>query len=96
MNIIILDGYALNPGDLSYDCLRQFGELTIYDRTAPEEVIERAKDADALLTNKVVLAYAISACKPRVTMWSMWRQPVATASPSPIAPPIAPTRWHRW
>ena len=40
MNIIILDGYALNPGDLSYDCLRQFGELTIYDRTAPEEVIE--------------------------------------------------------
>ena len=55
MRIVILDGYALNPGDLSYDCLRQFGELTIYDRTAPEEVIERAKDADALLINKVVL-----------------------------------------
>ena len=55
MNIIILDGYALNPGDLSYDCLRQFGELTIYDRTTPEELISRAIDADALLTNKVVL-----------------------------------------
>lgn len=55
MKIVILDGYALNPGDLSYDCLRQFGELTVYDRTTPEELIARAQDADALLTNKVVL-----------------------------------------
>ena len=55
MNIVILDGNALNPGDLSYDCLRQFGELTVYDRTTPEELISRAIDADALLTNKVVL-----------------------------------------
>ena len=66
MNIIILDGYALNPGDLSYDCLRQFGELTIYDRTAPEEVIERAKDADALLINKVVLGEKELAQLPRL------------------------------
>ena len=55
MKIVILDGYALNPGDLSYDRLQQFGELKVYDRTAPEQVIERAKDADVLLTNKVVL-----------------------------------------
>lgn len=55
MNIVILDGYALNPGDLSYDRLRQFGTLKVYDRTAPEQVIERAKDADALLINKVLL-----------------------------------------
>lgn len=55
MKIVILDGYALNPGDLSYDRLQQFGELKVYDRTAPEQVIERAKDADALLTNKVML-----------------------------------------
>lgn len=55
MNIVILDGYALNPGDLNYDCLQQFGTLKVYDRTAPEQVIERAKEADALLTNKVVL-----------------------------------------
>lgn len=66
MNIIILDGYALNPGDLSYDCLRQFGELTIYDRTAPEELIERAKDADALLINKVVLGEKELAQLPRL------------------------------
>ena len=55
MKIVILDGYALNPGDLSYDRLQQFGELKVYDRTAPEQVIERAKDAEVLLTNKVVL-----------------------------------------
>ena len=38
MKIVILDGYALNPGDLSYEPLRQFGELTIYDRTDTEDV----------------------------------------------------------
>ena len=66
MNIIILDGYALNPGDLSYDRLQQFGTLTIYDRTAPEQVIERAKEADALLTNKVVLGEREFAQLPRL------------------------------
>ena len=59
MNIIILDGYALNPGDLSYDRLQQFGTLRVYDRTAPEQVVERAKEADALLINKVVLILLI-------------------------------------
>ena len=66
IHIVILDGYALNPGDLSYDCLRQFGELTIYDRTAPEELIARAIDADALLTNKVVLGEKEFAQLPRL------------------------------
>ena len=55
LHIVILDGYALNPGDLSYDRLQQFGTLKVYDRTVPEQVIERAKDADALLINKVLL-----------------------------------------
>ena len=66
MNIIILDGYALNPGDLSYDGLQQFGTLKVYDRTSPEQVIERAKDADALLTNKVVLGEREFAQLPRL------------------------------
>lgn len=66
MKIVILDGYALNPGDLSYDCLRQFGKLTVYDRTAPEELISRAIDADALLTNKVVLGEKEFAQLPRL------------------------------
>ena len=66
MNIVILDGYALNPGDLSYDVLTQFGALTVYDRTTPEQVVERAKEADALLTNKVVLGEQEFAQLPRL------------------------------
>ena len=66
MNIIILDGYALNPGDLSYDSLKQFGTLKVYDRTSPEQLIERAIDADALLTNKVVLGERELARLPRL------------------------------
>lgn len=66
MNIIILDGYALNPGDLSYDNLQQFGSLKVYDRTSPEQVIERAKDADALLINKVLLGEREFAQLPRL------------------------------
>ncbi len=56
MKIVILDAYAMNPGDLSWDTIDKMGELTIYDRTAPEQIIERAKEADILLTNKVVLS----------------------------------------
>ena len=66
MKIVILDGYALNPGDLSYDFLKQFGTLKVYDRTAPEQVIERAREADALLINKVVLGEAEMAQLPRL------------------------------
>lgn len=55
MRIVVLDGYTANPGDLSWDKLKELGECTIYERTAPNEVLERAADAEALLTNKVVL-----------------------------------------
>lgn len=55
MKIVVLDGYGLNPGDLSWDEMGQLGELVVYDRTTPEEVIERAADADVILTNKVAL-----------------------------------------
>ncbi|MFP3895429.1 MAG: D-2-hydroxyacid dehydrogenase [Anaerolineales bacterium] len=53
MKIVVLDGYTLNPGDLSWDGLRELGDCEIYDRTPPEQVIERAQDADAILINKV-------------------------------------------
>ena len=66
MTIIILDGHALNPGDLSYDRLQQYGTLKVYDRTAPDQVIARAKDADALLINKVVLGEREFAQLPRL------------------------------
>lgn len=55
MKIVILDGYTANPGDYSWKELNTFGEVEIYDRTSPSEVIERAKDAEMILTNKVVL-----------------------------------------
>lgn len=53
MKIVVLDGYTENPGDLSWDSLRELGELTVYDRTAPEEAVSRCRDARILVTNKV-------------------------------------------
>ena len=55
MKIVELDGYAANPGDLSWDGFKELGELTVYDRTAPEDVLERAKGAQVILTNKVLI-----------------------------------------
>lgn len=52
MKIVILDGYTLNPGDISWDGLKQLGEVIIHDRTLPDEILERAKGADILLSNK--------------------------------------------
>jgi len=53
MKIVVLDGYTLNPGDLSWDELEALGELEIYDRTAREDIIQRIGDAEALFVNKV-------------------------------------------
>ena len=55
MKIVILDGYAANPGDLSWNALQDVGELTVYDRTMPEDTVVRATGAEIILTNKVVL-----------------------------------------
>lgn len=55
MKIVVLDGYAANPGDLSWEDLKSIGECVVYDRTAPEELIERASDAEVILTNKVTI-----------------------------------------
>lgn len=55
MTIVVLDGYAANPGDLSWDGLREFGEVTVYERTSPEQVLERAQGAQVILTNKVLI-----------------------------------------
>ena len=66
MKIVVLDGYAANPGDLCWDNLKALGECTIYDRTAPAELLERAKDAEALLTNKTVLSAADIQALPRL------------------------------
>lgn len=56
MNIVVLDGYTLNPGDLTWKDLESLGQCTVYDRSAPEEVVPRAKDTEIILTNKTVLS----------------------------------------
>ena len=55
MKIVVLDGYTLNPGDLSWHDLEKLGDCSIYDRTAPYQLLARAGGARVLLTNKVVL-----------------------------------------
>jgi glycerate dehydrogenase len=54
--IIVLDGYTLNPGDLSWAELHQLGNVTVYDRTAPEDIVERIVEADIVLTNKTPIS----------------------------------------
>ena len=66
MNIIVLDGYTLNPGDLSWSVLESLGACTIHDRTSPERIVECAREADILFTNKVVLGRAELVQLPRL------------------------------
>ncbi len=64
MNIVILDGYAATPGDLSWDDLKALGTCKIYDRTSPAELLERASNAEAILTNKVAITAEVIASLP--------------------------------
>jgi glycerate dehydrogenase len=55
MNIVVLDGFTLNPGDLDWQPLQQLGRVDIYERSSPTEIAERIRHADAVLTNKAVI-----------------------------------------
>ena len=66
MKIVILDGYTANPGDLSWKELEALGELTVYERTKPTEIVARAADAEIVLTNKVVLSKETMAQLPKL------------------------------
>jgi glycerate dehydrogenase len=66
MNMVILDGHTTNPGDLSWDELREFGKLTVYERTKEEQILERSKDADMLLVNDVPLSAKTIRALPRL------------------------------
>lgn len=55
MKIAVLDGYGLNPGDLSWEGFKEFGDLKVYDRTSSDKLMERARDCEVLLTNKTIL-----------------------------------------
>lgn len=69
--IVILDAYASNPGDMSWEALEEFGEVTVYDRTAPEEVVSRIRDADIVLLNKCpITAQTLDKC-PRLKLISI-------------------------
>lgn len=59
MKIVNLDGYTTNPGDLSWEGIEKLGDYTVYDRTAPEDIIKRAKGAQILIVNKVIITKEI-------------------------------------
>ena len=64
MKIVVLDGYTLNPGDMDWNELSSLGDLTIYDRTPPDDFNARCSEADILLTNKAPISAAnIRDCK---------------------------------
>ncbi len=56
MKLVVLDGYTLNPGDIGWDKLEKFGNLTVYDRTNTGEVLDRIRDADIVFTNKTYVS----------------------------------------
>lgn len=66
MKIVVLDGYTLNPGDLSWSGLETLGEVTVYDRTPADLVVARAADADVVFTNKTPLGADLLSQLPAV------------------------------
>ncbi|WP_439134521.1 D-2-hydroxyacid dehydrogenase [Pseudomaricurvus sp.] len=66
MNIVVVDGYTLNSGDISWDDVRALGDCHIYERSSSDEVIERCQAADAVLTNKVVFSDEVMAQLPNL------------------------------
>ena len=66
MKIVVLDGYTLNPGDLTWAGIEKFGEVSVYDRTAPEEIRERLAGAEIVFTNKTPLTREHFAANPRI------------------------------
>lgn len=68
MKIVILDGHAVNPGDLSWDFLNVFGDVTVYEQTEQDQVIPRIQDADIILINKIVIDEALLQACPSLRL----------------------------
>jgi len=68
MKIVIIDAYTLNPGDLRWDVIEEFGDLAIYDRTPDTLILDRCKEADIILTNKVPLSEKIINAVPALRL----------------------------
>ena len=68
MKIVILDGHAVNPGDLSWDCFRQFGEVVVYEQTANDQAVQRIGDAEIVMTNKTPITEQLLRQCPHVRL----------------------------
>lgn len=66
MKIVVLDGYTLNPGDITWDGFKKQGELICYDRTPADKILERIADADVVITNKTPITKETLAAKPGI------------------------------
>lgn len=66
MKIVILDGFTVNPGDLSWSALESLAEVEVYDRTSEDQIVPRCKGAEIVLTNKVVLDSSVLNQLPRL------------------------------
>jgi glycerate dehydrogenase len=64
MKIVVLDGYTLNPGDLSWEGLKELGDVIIYDRTPYDKILERSRNSEILITNKTPLTEEIISALP--------------------------------
>ena len=74
MKIVVLDGYTENPGDLSWDGIAQFGDLTVYDRTSltdEEEIIRRIGEAEVVYTNKTPISRHVMDACPNLRLISL-------------------------
>lgn len=69
--IVVLDGYALNPGDLSWEEMEALGELTVYDRSTPEQTVERIGDAKYIFTNKTKISREVMEACPQLRFIGM-------------------------
>lgn len=68
MKIVILDGHAVNPGDVSWDCFKQFGDVTVYEFTQEHQILERIGDAEIVMTNKTPLTADTFAKCPHIKL----------------------------
>ena len=90
MNIVILDAYSVNPGDIDWTPIGRFGTLTAYDHTPPEQIANRLQNADTVFTNRVRLGekefstapkLRFSASLQRDMTRSIWKRQGGAVSP---------------
>ncbi len=68
MKIVILDGHAVNPGDLSWDCFKLFGDVTVYEHTDPTQTAMRIGDAEIVMTNKTLITEELFCLCPNIRL----------------------------